>query len=98
MTAVHSVGRGDTTLKFLLLLPILLTLWSSSVGKLAMFVFKVSATGFKVFATSFNPLRDVGLGRKKGARYDPTQYLIVPYATKQLRTYKLPFIHKHNII
>jgi hypothetical protein len=97
MRAVHSVGRAATTHEFLLLLLILLILWSSSVGKLALSGFKVSATGFKVTATGFNPLRDVGLGRGKGTRYGPITYLMLPYATKQLRTYKLPFILKHNI-
>jgi hypothetical protein len=91
MRAVHRVGRAATTHEFLLLLSILLLLWSSSVGKLAVSVFKTSATGF-------NPLWDVGLGRENGARYGPTTYLIVPYGTKQLSVYKLPFIHKHNII
>jgi hypothetical protein len=91
MRAVHSVGRAATTHEFLLLLPILLILWSSSVGKLAV-------SGFKVSATGLNPLRDVVLGRKKGTRYGPTMYLILIYAIKQLRTYNLPFIYNHNIM
>jgi hypothetical protein len=59
---------------------------------------KLAVSGFKVSATGFNTVRDVGLGREKGARYGSTTYLILLYVTKQLRTYKLPFIHKHNII
>jgi hypothetical protein len=89
MRAVHSVGRTATTHEFLSLLSIYLILWPSSVGKLAVYGFKVSATGF-------NPLRDVGLGRKRGSRYGPTPYPIVLYAINHLRTYKLEFIHKYN--
>jgi hypothetical protein len=92
MRAVHSAGRAATTHEFLLLLPILLILQCSCVCKLAVSGFKIPATGFKLPATGFNPFRDVGLGRKKGARYGLTPYLLVPYAIKWLRTYNLQFI------
>ena len=66
--------------------------------KLAVSGVKLPATDFKLFATGFYPLRDVGLGRKKGSLYGPTPYPIVLYAIKQLRTYKLQFIRKYNTI